>query len=90
MFIGITAINTNFSGTNLVDAYFINADLRGADFNGADLRGADFSGADLEDITWNEDTKWKVVRGLETAKNVPEALKKQLGLEGSEEVGESE
>jgi len=29
---------------------------------------------------WNEDTKWENVRGLETAQNVPEALKQQLGL----------
>jgi len=32
------------------------------------------------DISWNEHTNWEGVQGLETAENVPEALKQQLGL----------
>ncbi|HEY9744080.1 MAG TPA: hypothetical protein V6C90_26620 [Coleofasciculaceae cyanobacterium] len=45
------------------------------------MSSADFRGADLENIFWDENTNWEDVRGLETAKNVPEALKQQLGLE---------
>jgi len=33
------------------------------------------------DIKWNEETNWEGVQGLETAINVPKALKEQLGLE---------
>jgi hypothetical protein len=32
------------------------------------------------DILWDEQTNWEGVRGLETAVNVPEALKQQLGI----------
>jgi hypothetical protein len=44
------------------------------------LRGANLRGVDLNGITWNEDTLWENVRGLETAINIPEALKQQLSL----------
>jgi hypothetical protein len=77
-------------GADLFGAFLSRADLSRADLSGADLRGANlrganlgggfFSPADLEDIIWDEETKWENVRGLITGKNVPEALKQQLGL----------
>ncbi len=85
----------NFSGASLSGADLSTADLSGADLSGADLSGADLSGADLSgadlsgadlsdelfgDIRWDKNTKWDYVKGLDTARNVPEALKQQLGL----------
>ncbi|MEG4441716.1 pentapeptide repeat-containing protein [Microcoleus sp. AT9_B5] len=83
--------DANLSGANLRDADLRDADLRGADLRDANLSGAylgdgNLSGADLSDRTfgdvkWNENTKWENVRGLETAVNVPAALRQQLGME---------
>ncbi len=75
----------DLSSAYLGDAYLSGAYLRGADFSNAYLNGVDFSHANLSDdiygdICWDENTKWEGVQGLETAINVPEALKKQLGL----------
>ena len=67
-------------GANLQGANFDGAYLRGANFDGAYLQGANFDGAYLDSISWDQDTKWENVRGLQTADNVPEALKQQLGL----------
>jgi uncharacterized protein YjbI with pentapeptide repeats len=92
---GANLSGANLNSANLTGAYlgfsdlgdyFLNgADLSGADLSDANLTGADFysevSGADLANITWNEYTNWEAVRGLETACNVPEALKQQLRLE---------
>jgi len=92
---GANLSNADLRGVDLSDAYlgfsdlgdsFLNgADLSGADLSNANLSGANFyseaSGADLANIDWNEYTNWENVRGLETAVNVPEVLKQQLGLE---------
>jgi hypothetical protein len=72
---------TDLSSADLTGADLIGANLRHVDFRSAKLCDADFRRADLESIAWNQDTDWKDVRGLETAENVPEALKQQLGLE---------
>ncbi|MEH2463114.1 MAG: pentapeptide repeat-containing protein [Nostoc sp.] len=63
------------SGANLSGAA-----LFGANLFGADLGGANLSDKDWGDIGWDENTKWDEVKGLDTARNVPEALKQQLGL----------
>ncbi|WP_019500105.1 NACHT domain-containing protein [Pseudanabaena sp. PCC 6802] len=84
--IGADLIGADLIGADLSGADLRGADLRGADLRGADLRGADLSGADLENISWGNDdisereTNWEDARGLETAKNVPEELKRQLGI----------
>ena len=57
------------------------ADLSRAYLSGADLSRAYLSNEEFGDIRWDEGTKWESVHGLETAVNVPEALKQQLGLE---------
>jgi hypothetical protein len=77
---GATLFSAILSGADLSGAILSGAFLSRAILSGADLRGAILSGADLENIIWDEDTKWENVRGLETAQNVPEALKQQLGL----------
>lgn len=82
---GANLSRANLSGVNLSDAYLWGAYLDGVDLRGANLRGANLRGAYLSDefwegITWDENTNWKNVQGLDIAKNVPEALKQQLGL----------
>ncbi len=78
--------HVKFSGAILSKAYFRGANLTGADLTGVDLSNvvleqANLDGASLENIKWNEHTIWDAVQGLETAVNVPEALKRQLGME---------
>jgi uncharacterized protein YjbI with pentapeptide repeats len=82
--------NADLSNAHLRYADLSNADLSYADLSYADLRNAhlryanlsyaNLSYADLEDIKCNEDTNWKGVRGLETAKNVPEGLNTWLSI----------
>jgi uncharacterized protein YjbI with pentapeptide repeats len=84
--VGALLLGTNLNSTNLNSANLNNADLFGASLNSTDLRSADLSSADLNyanlmEISWNQQTNWEGVRGLETAKNVPEALKQQLGID---------
>jgi hypothetical protein len=67
-------------GQFLSGANLSGANLSRANLSRADLSGAYLSGANLENIFWDKDTKWENVQGLETADNVPEALKQQLGL----------
>ncbi|MBP5974151.1 pentapeptide repeat-containing protein [Brasilonema sp. CT11] len=69
------------SGVDLSDAYLSAANLSGAYLRRADLSGADLSNEPFGDIEWDENTKWENVQGLETAFNVPKALKQQLGLQ---------
>ncbi|NEQ63824.1 MAG: pentapeptide repeat-containing protein, partial [Moorea sp. SIO4A1] len=70
--------SADLTGADLRYTYLRQADLSSADLTGADLRQANLTGADLENISWNEDTKWENVQGLDEAINVPEALKNDL------------
>lgn len=75
----------DLSGADLTEADLTEANLSGAYLSGAYLSNADLSGAYLSDefwgdVKWDEKTNWENVRGLDTAINVPEALKQQLGL----------
>ncbi|BAY37872.1 pentapeptide repeat protein [Nostoc sp. NIES-2111] len=78
--IGARLIGTDLSSTNLIGANLGGADLSDADLSDADLSGADLSDEMWGDIRWDDKTNWEDVRGLETAVNVPEALKQQLNL----------
>jgi hypothetical protein len=78
-FLDADLTDTDLSSSNLDYADFEGAILINADLRHADLRGADFSNADLENIKYDI-SSWGSASGLETAKNVPEALKQQLGL----------
>lgn len=73
----------NLDGADLGNVFY-NSDYSGfpgADLRGANLHQANLSGANLRDILWDELTNWEGVKGLETVRNVPEALKRQLGIE---------
>ncbi len=72
--------SANLSGSNLSGAILSGADLSYTDFSYAVLAGADLSDANLEEMTWNENLEWQNVRGLDTAVNLPEALREQLGF----------
>jgi uncharacterized protein YjbI with pentapeptide repeats len=87
---GANLSDANLSGANLSDANLSDADLSDADLSGVNLSDADISGifGDIEwdentnwDIEWDENTNWENVRGLDTAVNVPEALRRQLGMQ---------
>jgi uncharacterized protein YjbI with pentapeptide repeats len=83
--------DANLSDANLRGAYLSDANLRRANLSGAYLSDANLRGANLSraylthrtfgDVKWNENTKWENVRGLDTAVDVPEALRRQLGMQ---------
>lgn len=88
-------IGAKLSWANLSEADLKGADLRGADLSGAklsgarligaDLRGAELSeadlrGANLEDVKWDEQTIWPSRVSFEGVINIPEPLKKNLGI----------
>jgi uncharacterized protein YjbI with pentapeptide repeats len=70
----------DLSGADLIDANFREANLREADLSGADLSRANLSGADLKSITWDNGTIWPDMTEVAKAKNIPAALKTQLGI----------
>ncbi|MEO0769201.1 MAG: pentapeptide repeat-containing protein [Cyanobacteria bacterium J06649_4] len=70
----------NLHKANLENASLENANLENANLLGANLLGANLLGANLLGIKWNVNTNWQDIKGIETAKNVPEVLKEQLGL----------
>lgn len=72
--------SANLSGSNLSGAILNGADLSHSNLSYAILGGADLSDANMEEMTWGKKQQWEGVRGLETAVNVPEALKEELGL----------
>jgi uncharacterized protein YjbI with pentapeptide repeats len=72
--------NTYLSNAVLSFANLSEADLSFANLINVNLSNADLSNTDLAVIRWDQETNWQGVRGLDTARNVPEALKQQLGL----------
>ncbi|MEH1935404.1 MAG: pentapeptide repeat-containing protein [Nostoc sp.] len=72
--------SANLSGSNLSGAILNGADLSHSNLSYAILGGADLSDANMEKMTWGQKQQWEDVRGLETAVNVPQALKQELGL----------
>ena len=79
-FSGANLTSANLSGSNLSGAIFSSANLSNSNLSYAILGNTDLSDANLERLTWNENQYWQGVRGLDTAVNVPEELKQQLGL----------
>jgi uncharacterized protein YjbI with pentapeptide repeats len=71
----------NLRGANLSSAELTQAFLTDANLSDTNLSGTELTQAFLENISWDEYTKWDNVQMLETAFNVPEALKQQLGLD---------
>jgi uncharacterized protein YjbI with pentapeptide repeats len=83
---GANLSGADLSGADLSGAYLSRANLIGAELSGLILSSADLLGANLTDRTlgnvkWDENTKWENVRGLDTAVDVPEALRRQLGMQ---------
>ncbi|MEG4067297.1 pentapeptide repeat-containing protein [Microcoleus sp. Pol11C2] len=78
---GADLSGADLSGADLSGAYLSGANLSGANLSGADLSGADLSDRTFGDVKWDENTKWENVGGLDTAVNVPEALRRQLGMQ---------
>ncbi|MBD2535756.1 pentapeptide repeat-containing protein [Nostoc flagelliforme FACHB-838] len=68
----------NLKGANLLMASLQMADLSGANLSGANLRDADLFRAELNNITWDKNTNWNNVQGLDEALNVPKSLLSQL------------
>jgi|688.fasta_scaffold24506_10 uncharacterized protein YjbI with pentapeptide repeats len=89
---GAKLFSANLSGAILSEAYLSGtnlsfANLSEANFSranefayGANLSEADLSWANLENIKWDEQTSWPDLSSFKGARNIPEALKKQLGL----------
>ncbi|MEO0987505.1 MAG: pentapeptide repeat-containing protein [Cyanobacteria bacterium J06639_14] len=69
----------NLVGANLVGANLVGANLRKANLGGANLRKANLGGAKLSKANLRKANLEGAI-GIETAINVPEALKSQLGL----------
>ncbi|MEG5174680.1 pentapeptide repeat-containing protein [Microcoleus sp. B3-D7] len=78
---GADLSGANLRGTNLTEADLSGADLSAADLSGAKLSGANLTDRTFGDVKWDENTKWENVGGLDTAVNVPEALRRQLGMQ---------
>ena len=74
-------IGANLSGANLSGANLSSANLSGANLIGADLSDANLSDRIFGDVKWDENTKWENVLGLDTAVDVPQALRRQLGIQ---------
>jgi uncharacterized protein YjbI with pentapeptide repeats len=77
---GSCLIGANLSGANLSNSYLKEVNLFGANLSGANLCEANLCGAGLGDIQWDEKTQWPDNIRFHNAKDVPEDLKKQLGL----------
>ncbi|MBW4582215.1 MAG: pentapeptide repeat-containing protein [Tildeniella nuda ZEHNDER 1965/U140] len=73
--------HANLAHASLYSAPLAYATLSHANLASANLGEADLGYANLQDIFWDKNTNWEGVQGLETAVNVPEALKRQLGME---------
>ena len=79
---GAILSEVNLSGANLSFANLSEANFSGTNefAYGANLSEADLRWANLENIKWDEQTSWPDRSSFEGARNIPEALKKQLGL----------
>jgi uncharacterized protein YjbI with pentapeptide repeats len=72
--------DADLRGAFLIKTNLSEAQLRNADFRGAHLIMANLRGADLENVRWDKETQWPGNEAFVGAKNIPKALKKELGL----------
>jgi uncharacterized protein YjbI with pentapeptide repeats len=77
---GASLDDVSLRGANLDWASLRGADLDKVNLDGANLDKVNLHRASLHEISWDENTNWKNVQGLEHAENVPDQLKQQLGL----------
>ncbi|MBD2100479.1 pentapeptide repeat-containing protein [Leptolyngbya sp. FACHB-261] len=79
---GANISGASLSGANLSGSSFRSANLTGVNLCNTDLFQVNLSGANLAGIIWDDETKWEGAKGLELARNVPEALQGQLSNGG--------
>ena len=85
-FEGAVLKGADLTDADFTDAYLGSAYIQGVDYSkgkliiGADLRDASLSGANLSGVTWDATTQWPERVKMQHAKNIPQLLKKQLGL----------
>ena len=70
----------NLRGADLSAARLHGADLLLSNLSETDLSEADLCWADLNRIHWDHQTTWPEASQFEDAKNIPPALKEQLGI----------
>ena len=68
----------DLSYANLRYTNLSNANLSNTNLSNTNLSNANLLNADLEAIRWNPETNWQGVKGLDTAQNVPKALKQNF------------
>ncbi|RZM82529.1 pentapeptide repeat-containing protein [Leptolyngbya iicbica] len=73
--------HANLEGANLGDAYLEGANLSFASLIDTNLSGTKLVRTNLRDIRWNKNTQWPVPEEVAKARNIPEVLKQQLGIE---------
>ena len=78
---GANLSGADLSGANLMGANLMGGDLRGANLSGAHLNGASLTDRIFGDVKWDQNTNWENVRGLKEAVDVPEPLRRQLGMQ---------
>jgi hypothetical protein len=83
--IGTQLNMANLQEANLFDAQLKGANLEFANLQGANLGFANLRFANLEAVEWNEKTRWYKPEEVAKAKNIPEKLQQQLGIEGTAE-----
>jgi hypothetical protein len=71
----------NLSDTDISHSSLTGANLQGTNLCGTNLFSVDLSRTDLSGVIWNLDTNLELIRGLETAINIPPELKQHLGLD---------
>ncbi|NEQ45588.1 MAG: pentapeptide repeat-containing protein [Leptolyngbya sp. SIOISBB] len=77
---GAKLSGANLSRAKLSDANLSRANLYEADLSGAKLSRANLSRAYLTNIKWDEGTQWPAPEEVAKARNIPEELKRQLGI----------
>jgi hypothetical protein len=77
---GANLLNTDLHGANLLLADLRSANLHSANLSGAEVHFANLHGANLDNVKWNEGTQWPDAAEVARAKNLPDALKQQLGI----------
>jgi uncharacterized protein YjbI with pentapeptide repeats len=70
----------NLQFAELQGADLLIAELQEANLQFANLQFAKLKGADLQNIRWNSETVWPDKSAFINAENIPEKLKKELGI----------
>ncbi|MEM9484923.1 MAG: pentapeptide repeat-containing protein [Cyanobacteria bacterium P01_F01_bin.116] len=77
---GADLSHTKLRKVNFYDANFEGADLSNANLSHANLERAGLHEANLSNTQWSPDTKWPDKEEVAQARNIPEKLKQELGI----------